>query len=93
MESLSCSQCNGVACMRIKSFNVESNHEVAFTCLPYATRYHQTEPAGCRLSETGEEQVCICYDRNYCNRSPTIHKRLVDLSYSIVAVLLCLWLR
>ncbi|VDD92897.1 unnamed protein product [Enterobius vermicularis] len=31
VETLSCSQCNGVACMRIKSFNIESNHEVAFT--------------------------------------------------------------
>uniref|UniRef100_A0A914R2R6 Uncharacterized protein n=1 Tax=Parascaris equorum TaxID=6256 RepID=A0A914R2R6_PAREQ len=35
----SCGECSGVACIRFRSFSTEHNHEIALTCLPYATRF------------------------------------------------------
>ncbi|KHN70599.1 hypothetical protein Tcan_08799 [Toxocara canis] len=69
IATASCGECSGVACMRFRSFNIEHNHEIALTCLPYATRSFQLEPAGCHISGTGDGEVCICYDKDYCNRA------------------------
>ncbi|VDN56195.1 unnamed protein product [Dracunculus medinensis] len=62
-----CAECSGVACIRLQSFKIDHNHAVAFTCLPYATRPYQLEPSGCHVSRTGDGEVCICYEHDYCN--------------------------
>uniref|UniRef100_A0A915Q070 Uncharacterized protein n=1 Tax=Setaria digitata TaxID=48799 RepID=A0A915Q070_9BILA len=53
----------------MKSYNTEHLHAVALTCLPYATRPYQLEPAGCRISLSGDGEYCICYDVDYCNHA------------------------
>ncbi|MFH4975353.1 hypothetical protein AB6A40_002062 [Gnathostoma spinigerum] len=62
-----CGECTGIACMRFRTFNLEHSHQYAMTCFPYATRSFQLQPAGCHISDTAEGEVCVCYDRDYCN--------------------------
>ncbi|MCP9264480.1 hypothetical protein DINM_022575 [Dirofilaria immitis] len=69
LQTHTCNECNGVGCIRMKSYNTEHIHSIALTCLPYATRTYQLEPAGCRISLTGDSEHCICYDIDYCNRA------------------------
>ncbi|VDK33983.1 unnamed protein product [Gongylonema pulchrum] len=67
LQKDSCDECSGVGCMRLKSYSTEHLHNVALTCLPYATRSYQLEPAGCHVSLSGDGEYCICYDSDYCN--------------------------
>ncbi|VDK65106.1 unnamed protein product [Onchocerca ochengi] len=69
LQTNTCNECNGVGCIRMKSYNTEHIHSIALTCLPYATRIYQLEPAGCRISLAGDSEHCICYDTDYCNRA------------------------
>ncbi|KAK6109447.1 putative integral membrane protein [Brugia pahangi] len=69
LKAHTCNECNGIGCIRMKSYNTEHIHTIALTCLPYATRVYQLEPAGCRISLSGDSEHCICYDNDYCNRA------------------------
>uniref|UniRef100_A0AAF5PSA7 Uncharacterized protein n=1 Tax=Wuchereria bancrofti TaxID=6293 RepID=A0AAF5PSA7_WUCBA len=69
LQAHTCNECNGIGCIRMKSYNTEHIHTIALTCLPYATRVYQLEPAGCRISLSGDSEHCICYDNDYCNRA------------------------
>ncbi|OZC06809.1 hypothetical protein X798_06206 [Onchocerca flexuosa] len=73
----------------MKSYNTEHIHSIALTCLPYATRIYQLEPAGCRISLAGDSEHCICYDTDYCNRatgSSLFSFKLISLVILIAAV-------
>ncbi|CAI4229759.1 unnamed protein product [Auanema sp. JU1783] len=73
IRDASCDFCEGIACTRIISYNMEDNREVALTCIPHDTRSPLAfrnfpyEEEGCK--HVGDRQFCVCFSRNYCNSS------------------------
>ncbi|KAJ1372106.1 hypothetical protein KIN20_034176 [Parelaphostrongylus tenuis] len=82
---VTCSFCEGAACLRVQRQHPTGRVSTAMTCLPHDSLIHAYHPEGCRTDLSTGEKLCLCSGRDFCNPAT---KTDLSLLLSVLAIVL-----